>query len=391
MSEPTIICPKCRSEIKLTESLAAPLVEASRRQFEQKLQEELRNQHSRIAAEEAQRANALVEQDLKKQAQELADAKLLLQQRDQKLAEAQKAQADFLKRQRELEDEKRELDVTIEKRLKAEITKIHDQARKEADDANKSKIQELEEQLRSASLKAEDLQRKMQQGSQQLQGEAQELALEALLKEKFRHDIIEPVPKGQHGGDILHRVCDASGNICGTILWECKQRKNWSSAWLAKLRNDRRAAKADICVIATQVLPKDVQAFDFIEDVWVTHFPAAIPVAIALREGLIKLAAARQALQGQETKMALVYQYLTGPMFPQRVAAVYEVFKTMQADLDKERAVITRQWDKRSQQLNLIMKATVGMVGDLQGIAGQAIQELDGLELKALGEGTPSN
>lgn len=37
MTEPTIICPNCKTEIKLTESLAAPLIESTRKQFERRL------------------------------------------------------------------------------------------------------------------------------------------------------------------------------------------------------------------------------------------------------------------------------------------------------------------------------------------------------------------
>ncbi|MGH8472203.1 MAG: DUF2130 domain-containing protein, partial [Gammaproteobacteria bacterium] len=169
-----------------------------------------------------------------------------------------------------------------------------------------------------------------------------------------------------------------------TILWECKRTKNWSDGWLGKLREDQRAAKAEVAIIISQVLPKDVEAFDLIDRVWVAHPRVAIPVAATLRQSLVELAMARQAAEGQQTKMEMVYQYLTGPRFRHRVQAIVEAFSSMQEDLDRERKAITKQWAKREEQIDRVMQATVGMYGDLQGIAGKSLQEIEGLELEAL-------
>ncbi|UJS16798.1 MAG: DUF2130 domain-containing protein [Candidatus Jettenia sp.] len=204
------------------------------------------------------------------------------------------------------------------------------------------------------------------------------------MSTKFSHDIIEPVPKGEHGGDVLHRVTSIPGQCCGTILWESKRTKNWSDGWLSKLREDQRAAKAEIAVIVSQTLPKGVETFELIDGVWVTHPRAALPVAVTLRHTLIEIASARQATDGQQTKMEMVYQYLTGPRFRQRVQAIVEAFSSMQEDLDKEKKVITKQWAKREEQIDRVMQATVGMYGDLQGIAGKTLQEIEGLGLQAL-------
>ena len=230
----------------------------------------------------------------------------------------------------------------------------------------------------------EELKRKAEQGSQQLQGEVQELELEVLLSGKFPLDQIHPVPKGEHGGDVLQHVVGRFGQACGTILWEAKRTKHWSDGWLVKLREDQRQAKAELAVIVSQALPKEVDTFDLIDGVWLTHPRSALPVAMALRQSLMEVAAARQATEGQQTKMELVYDYLMGPRFRQRVQAIVEAFSTMQEDLDKERKVIMRQWAKREEQINRVMQATVGMYGDLQGIAGKTLQEIEGLELKAL-------
>jgi hypothetical protein len=193
------------------------------------------------------------------------------------------------------------------------------------------------------------------------------------------------VPKGEFGGDVLHRVVGPLGQACGTILWESKRTKNWSDGWLAKLRDDQRAAKAELALIVTQVLPKGTQAFDLIDGVWVAEARCAVPVAIALRQSLIQLAAARQASEGQQTKAEMIYQYLTGPEFRHRIAALVEKFNDMREDLDRERKFVTKQWAKREQQITVAIGATVGMVGDMQGIAGRAIKEIDGLDMQLLG------
>ena len=232
--------------------------------------------------------------------------------------------------------------------------------------------------------------RRVEQGSQQLQGEVQELELETLLRAKFPRDTIEPVPKGEFGGDTLHRIIGPLGQLCGTILWESKRTKNWSDGWLVKLRDDQRAAKAEIAVIVSQVLPKGVESFGLIDGVWVTHSRFMISVAAALRHSLIEVASARLALEGQQTKTEMVYQYLTGPRFRHRVEAIVESFSSMQEDLDKEKKAITKQWAKREEQIERVMGATVGMYGDLQAIAGKSLQEIEGLELTALESKTPT-
>ena len=420
MTEPTITCPNCHTEIKLTESLAAPLIAATRKQFEQqlaqkdsdiaqreqamrdkekqlldakaeldeqvadKVAEQLKQDRARIAAEESKKAKLAAATDLEQKAQELADLKEVLEQRDQKLAEAQKAQAELIKKQRELDDAKRELELTVEKRVQDGLSVIRNQARKEAEDEQKLKVMEKEQTIAAMQKQIEDLKRRAEQGSQQLQGEVQELELENLLRGKFPFDRIEPVPKGEFGGDVLHRVVSQGGQSAGTMLWEFKRTKNWSDGWLAKLRDDQRTAKAEVSILVSQALPKGVETFEVVDGVWVTHPRAALPVATILRHTLLQVSMARQISEGQQTKTEMVYQYLTGPRFRQRVEAIVEAFSSMQEDLDKERKVIMKQWAKREEQIERVMGATVGMYGDLQGIAGKSLQEIEGLEFPAL-------
>ncbi len=424
MTEPTIVCPNCKTEIKLTESLAAPLIESTRKQFEQQLaqkdsdiakreqamrdketqladaknkldeqvanqvEEQLKKDRARITAEEAKKAKLATATDLEQKARELTDLQEVLKSREEKLAEAQNAQAELIKKQRELDDAKRELELTVQKRIQEGLAATRQEAKKEAEDELNLKVKEKEQTITAMQKQIEELKRKSEQGSQQLQGEVQELELENLLRAKFPFDAIEPVAKGEYGGDVVQRVVGAGGQASGTILWETKRTKNWSDGWLTKLREDQRTAKAEIAVLVSQVLPKGVETFEMVDGVWVTHPRAVLPVAMILRQSLLEVAMARQTSEGQQTKTEMIYQYLTGPRFRQRVEAIVEAFSTMQEDLDKERKAIMKQWAKRGEQINRVMQSTVGMYGDLQGIAGKSLQEIEGLGLQALASPT---
>jgi len=421
MTEPTIHCPSCATEIRLTESLAAPLISATRRQFEQQLAQkdqeivqrenglreqqkqlheakrtldeqiaqqvaaQLQTERRRIISEESQKAKQAAANELDSKTRELAELNDVLKARDAKLAEAQKAQAELITKQRELDDARRELELTVAKRIQDGLAEVRAQAKREAEDSLNLKVMEKEEKITSMQKTIEELKRKAEQGSQQLQGEVQELELEAMLRVKFPFDGIEPVAKGEFGGDALQRVISPTGQISGTILWESKRTKNWSDGWLVKLREDQRNAKADLAVLVSQALPKGVDSFEEIDGIWVVSPRAALPVATILRHSLQQIGLARLAAEGQHGKTELVYQYLTGPRFKQRVEAIVEAFSTMQEDLDKERKAILKQWAKREAQIERVMNATVGMYGDLQGIAGKSLQEIEGLEIKALG------
>lgn len=416
MPDPTIVCPKCNAEIKLTDSLAAPLVETTRREYQQllaqkdaqlakreadfrereeaisKAKQEIDDQvaqrvkleRTKIAEEEAKKAKLFLATDLEQKNKEVVELQEVLKKTDAKLAIAQNAQAELIRKQRELDDAKREMNLTIEKRVQEELTVTREQARKEAEDHLKLKVMEKEQTISAMQKQIEELKRRAEQGSQQLQGEVQELELEATLRMKFPRDTIEPVPKGEHGGDVLQHVIGPLGQDCGSILWETKRTKNWSDGWLAKLREDQRAAKAEVALLVSQVLPKDIDSFGFFEGVWIVHPRIAVPVAMLIRQTLVEVSSARLVSDGQQTKMEMIYQYLTGPRFRQRVEAIVEAFSSMQVDLDREKKVILKQWAKREAQIERVMHGTVGMYGDLQGIAGKTLQEIKGLEFPAI-------
>ncbi|MGJ4900683.1 DUF2130 domain-containing protein [Bradyrhizobium sp. HKCCYLS2058] len=413
MTDPQIVCPSCRTEIKLTEQLAAPLIAETRRQFEKQLQAKeadfgrreaqltaaqaqiaqakaaidqqvaakLKAERAAIAQTEAEKARQAVADEMGNRDRQLAELHEAIVSKDAKLADAQKAQAEMLRKQRELDEARRELDLTIETKVQENLAAVRDKARLEAEDSLKAKVAEKETQIAGMQRQIEELRRKAEQGSQQLQGEALEIELESQLRARFPRDLVEPVPKGEFGGDVIHRVVGPGGQACGAILWESKRTKNWSDGWLVKLRDDLRAAKADIALIVSSALPKGVDGFDLIDGVWVAEPRFALPLSQALRQSLIDVACSKLAQEGQQTKMEMVYAYLTGPRFRHRIDAIVERFTEMQSDLDRERKTMMRLWAKREEQLRGVLDSTAGLYGDLQGIAGRAMQEIESLDV----------
>jgi len=425
--DPILTCPKCGETIKLTESLAAPLVAATRAQYEQRLEEQankfegeresLSKQHEeneRRAAELERSARAqdqtvaqaiadgienqltaerknIVEQESAKARRSVEDE--LTAERDaakqqqerisaltQKLGVAQAAEAALLKKQQELEDKERELQLNLQKGISEGLAEARAQALQEAQAGLDLKVQDRENTISQLRDQITSLQRKAEQSSQQAQGESLEMALEHQLRAQFPFDLIEPVAKGEFGGDVLQHVRDQSGQLCGRILWESKRTKAWSDGWLTKLKSDQRAAHADLAVIVSQTMPKDITHFDQIEGIWVSSLACISPVANALRVSVIELAGVRRSSEGQETKAQQIYSYLTGPRFKHRIECIAEKFTELRGDLDKERKWMNKQWAKREGEILAVLEATSGMYGDLQGIAGQNLKDIDALE-----------
>jgi hypothetical protein len=365
-AEPTITCPKCQSEIRLTDSLAAPLLAEVRKS---------------VAGEEARKARALVDDELAARTREIAELREIAAVRTEKLAAAQKAHAEVLKKERALEDRERELNLTVERRVQDEVVAAREQARREVDERMQLKLSEKDLTLDAMRRQLEEMKRRMEQGSQQAQGEVLELELEALLATRFPCDTIVPVPKGEFGGDVVQRVCSPAGHACGSILWESKRTKNWSDLWLPKLKQDQREAKAEVAILVSTALPRGLEGFEFRDSVWVVHPRFALALASVLRSSLVELAAQRVAGQGLATKSEQLYAYVTGPRFRQRVAAVVEAFMAMQDDLQAEKRSTQRQWSKRQAQIDRVLLATSGMWGDVEGMTGRSLPEIEGLAL----------
>ena len=405
LPEPVIQCPHCQGDIKLTESLAAPFIRAREAEFKRQeaglrereaavraqrdtldaqIAERVASERKKVEEEAQRKARLALGTELESSKRELVEANELLKLRDQKLAEAQRAQAELIRKQREVEEQKREIELTVEKRVSEAIGAVRSKARQEVESELKLKVTEKDQVIQSMQRQIEELRRKAEQGSQQLQGEVQELELESLLGSAFVFDTITRVPKGEFGGDVLHRVVmNQTGAVCGTILWESKRTKTWSDGWLAKLRQDQRAAKADIAVIVSQAMPKGVKQFELIDGVYVVSPQCVRPVAEMLRRSLFDVAMVRQSAEGRETKAAIVYQYLTGSRFRQHMNAIVEAFTTMQEDLSAEKKALTKQWAKREMEIERLMMSTAGLCGDLQGIVGRSLVEVEGLQLTA--------
>lgn len=394
-------CPKCGTEVPITESLAAPMIAAVRAEYEERLtrsREAGEQLNQRVKAQEVdlERKRASLETTITERVSQIRVEERDAAQREAaeqvralntKLGEAQQAQAAAVRKERELESRERAVQLTIEQGITQGVTAARQEARREADEAARLRLLEKETLLESMQKKIDELQQKAIQGSQQLQGEVQELELEATLRARFPFDTIVEVGKGVNGADVTQEVMSPSGARCGVILWESKRTKNWSASWLPKLREDGRRASADLLVIASAALPPDMSGFDQVDGVWVCEPKHAVPLAALLREALLRAHAVRQAQAGQATKAELVYQYLTGPAFRHRVEALVEAFTTMTEDLTTERRAVTKSWAKREAQLDKVLASTTGLFGDLQGISGAAIQEIEGLAMKTLGGG----
>lgn len=368
-----------KAEVELRAQREA--LEAEKREFDLKLSRTLDAERekvrSAVRAEEAKKAADAADVELKAAREALAA-------KDQKLAIAQQSELEVRKQRESLEAEKREFDLRIARTVDEERSKIRTATQKEDEEQYRLKVAEKDKVIDDMRKQVEELRRKSDQASQQLQGEVQELDLEAMLRDRFPQDVIEPVAKGQRGADVLHHVRSSGGAVCGLILWESKRAKKWDDGWLTKARDNQREAKADAIAILTPALPKGVDNFEQVEAVWVTRSACALPLAAALRQTLIESASARRAMEGRHTKMDMMYSYLTGPQFKQRVSALAEVYINMRTDLDTEKRAIATHWKKREKQLERMLGGMVGMYGELQGIVGASLPEVEGLTMPML-------
>jgi hypothetical protein len=418
MNEPSITCPQCKSEVKLTESLAAPLVKQTEERYRRMLEEQqkkvdgerdklraeaetlqkakddldatlrqrMAQERRTIADEEQKKARASLQADLDAAKQEKEVVQTELAENRKKLADARTLELQLRQERQSLKEAQEQFDLDKQRAIDEAKAAIRAEASQKAEEQASLKLMEKQKTIDDLNTKLKEAMQKAEQGSQQLQGEVMELQLEALLRSKFPRDLVEPVAKGEFGGDALQRVFGASDVSCGSILWESKRTKAWSDQWLSKLREDMRTAGADVAVLVTQTLPKGVETFEQIDGVWVTSFRCALPLCSSLRQALIQVHANKRALEGQQTKQERLFDYLTGTGFKNRVAAIVERFKELQDDLDKERKAITKMWAKRQQQIDGAIESTVGMFGDFQGIAGKSLQEIEGLDVQRLGE-----
>lgn len=407
-----ITCPNCQTQIEITEVISGQLRASIRAELETELgpvRQRLKQQQEDLAQRqlELQKKVQAVEEQVKaklaaerpaleqtirnrlreEQDLEMKDKAAAIAELQAKVQQATAKELAFLKEKRDLEEKVRNADLEVERRLQEQLQAVREQALKEIDEQHRLKLMENEQKVQTLLRQIEDLKRRAEQGSQQAQGEVLEIALEELLKSLFPTDAIEPVAKGVRGADVIQRVFDDSGMDCGMILWESKRTRHWSKDWLPKLRDDLRMVGASSSVIVSEQLPEPVRHFGLVDGVWVASWACVHPVAVALRGGLIAVAKSRRALEGRHSKMEIVYDYLHGQGFCNRVSGIVEAFKAMHKDLEDEKATFQRCWAKRAKQIERVLISTSGLYGDLQGIIGSTLPEIRGMSLSALGDG----
>jgi hypothetical protein len=334
----------------------------------------------RIASERSSLETAARAAAVKELQVELKDLRAHTTDTERRLKEAQDSELRLRAEKRTLEAERAALQVEVSRRVDAELSRVREEATRTADEQHRLKDAEKDRKLQEVLRLNEELRRKVQQGSQQTQGEVLEETVEDSLASQFSFDVFEPVSKGTRGADVIQRVYTRSGQKCGAILWESKNTKNWSDGWIEKVKDDQRDAKADIAVIVSTALPKGVSGFSYRDGVWVTEARVAVGLATALRNGLIELAATKRAVASKNEAVEVLFTYLTGPEFRQRVEGIVRTFTDMQGELEEEKRVAIRRWAKREKQIARVVESTGAMYGDLQGLLGSSMPAIAVLE-----------
>lgn len=406
MSEQTIKCPNCKKEIPLTETLTHQIQEKVRNELQLELEKkeqafkerenellvktkEVEISQKKIKIEiatqvEAEKKKLAEEAKLKaeeKVSVKLKDLQEQIKEKSEKIEEAQKKELELMKKQREVEEREKSFELEMTRKIEGERKSIFEEAGKKATEEQKYVIAQLNKKLADVTKAKDELTRKLEQGSQQTQGEVLELELEDILKAQFPSDEILPVPKGIKGADIIQKVIDRSGRICGQIVWESKKTKTWTEGWLQKLKDDQRIVKADLAVIVSFALPEDIKGFGLKDGVFVCDLKLVINLAYLLRYNLMNLAESNRALVGSNEKTKMVYAYVNSNEFKQRIQSIAESFISMKDDLDKEKRAFQGIWSKREKQIQRVLDNTFGVYGDLKGLTGGSIQEIKMLEL----------
>jgi len=410
-NEQKIKCPKCGESISIDDVLTRQIEEKIKKDFEitQKIKEkelaqkfeDLEKQAAEIAENkkdvssmvakqvdeqmEKEKLKLFKEATIEAEKEQNSKTALLeeqLKSKDEKLAKATKNEIELRREKIKLEENKQAFELEKMRQMEKAKKTIAEEATKKATEEQQHVIAQLKKQLTDATKAKDDLARKLEQGSQQTQGEVLELELEEILKVEFPQDEILPVPKGVNGADVIHKVIDHSGRLCGQIIWESKKTKAWSEGWIQKLKDDQRAIKADLAVIVSAVLPESVKGFAFRNGVWVCDIKLISALAIALRLNLESVARQKAMSVGKNEKMEILYTYLTGVEFKQRVEAIVEAFSSMDDGLKKERMAYEKIWTEREKQIRKVMNNTIGMYGDLSGLVA-----LPQIKILELGEG----
>lgn len=406
MAKETIKCPNCGFDIEISEILTHQIEERLKKDFEdevKKREKELDRRASELERIEGELKEASEEideriaeklkekeEELGKEAEnkareslkvELDDLKSAIEEKDKKIKDSQMAELELRKKARELESKKDELELEVARKIDEERENIRQEALKQFGEEHYLKDLQKDKRIQDLMKMLEDAKRKAEQASMEAQGEVLELDLEGALKSAFPTDNINPVPKGMRGADVVHEVFSDSHQLSGIILWEAKHTKNWSNKWIEKLKDDQREVSADIAVIASRAMPKEIENFGLMDGIWITNLGSVLGLATALREQLIDVSFAKLSAVGKKGKMEALYHYLSGPEFRQKVEAIVETFTMMNDQLDKEKRAMQRIWKEREKHIQRITVNTVGMYGEMRGIIGAALPEIEALEL----------
>jgi hypothetical protein len=406
MEQGMITCPSCGHEFEMSDALTGRL----RKHLEEELLGDVKKREAKIKektaalkAQEAQIAKSREEIDeeieakLKerlseaekkatrklegKYADELKQLQGDLEEKDAAIKTFREQELALRKEQRKLKEAAESLELEVARKLDAAREKIREEVAKKADEEHRLKDREKDKVINDLKASLEDMKRKAEQGSMETQGEVLEQDFEAQLKGFFVHDDIQPVPKGVRGADLIHTVRTPMGDECGVLLWETKNTKAWSNAWIPKLKDDMIQTRASIAVLVSVVLPNGIKRFGQVEGVWVSDPLCAIPLAAVLREQLEAVSRERTASVGKNEKMEALYGYLAGVEFKQKIEGIIEAFTSMQDQLLKERRAMEKHWKQREKEIERVVKNTAGLYGDMQGIIGGQIPAIPALEL----------
>lgn len=413
MNADKIICPNCKTEIPITEALQVQIEGRIRKEYDRKWEaresalkerEDLASDREKDLVIERKSFEVLVsnrvKENLEKEREkltteirseeqtkvdlELAQLKSTKDAQNKTIVEYKAKILDAQKKQMEANQEKENLEIEYQEKLNEEKGKIEQKVSGRIDEKYRLQMADKDKKLSDMALQLDETTRKLQQGSQQFQGEVLELELEQILKSNFPHDSIIPIPKGVKGADVLQKVLSPTGESCGTIIWESKRTKTWSDTWIKKLKDDQLEQKADLAIIYSSILPKDIKDFTVIEDVWITCHTSLLSIATALRSSLIEIARIKTTAIGKNQKMELLFAYLTGKEFAQRVGVILQTYIGMKNQLDQEKRAINRIWSKREKQIERVQTNLASMYGGLEEIVGASLPQLEALELTAL-------
>ncbi|HZF65265.1 MAG TPA: DUF2130 domain-containing protein [Chitinophagaceae bacterium] len=381
---------------QLQQSLQQINTDRKRLEEEQNLFEEKKRKENELFQQRLQQEKIKMESELQQQLRKSISAdfenelRLLKQTKadnEQRLKLARDKELEFLQKEQALKTKEQELEIAVQKKLLEERGQLTNQIRKEeAERVNlketeyQLRLKELEKQLEDQRKLADEMKRKAEQGSMQLQGEAQELLLEELLRDHFPYDAITEVGKGVEGADCMQTVRNRIGADCGKIIFESKRTKTFSNAWIDKLKTDMRNKQADVAILVTRAYPKEMLCFGEKDGVWICSFNEVLALTTALRHTIIRIAETKKAEENKGEKMQLLYSYLTGTEFRQQIETIVEGFLALKNSITKERIQMEKLWKEREKQLEKVLISTAGLYGSVKGIAGASIGEIPLLE-----------